>query len=470
MSERLTVWLYGTPVAHLDEPNPFRYRLRFTEAALDEFGENSRVLSLGLPITRTEVRDRDHRTGTNPVGAFLEGLLPEGNLRTQLAAALNVASFDKMALLRHVGRECAGAVQFMPEGQAPSRGRVIPLSDSDVADLVADLPTYHLVDSIPQASLAGIQDKVLLARIDDESWGLPVEGAASTHLVKPQPLTGSLPGLVEAEHWALRVARDGGLNAAHSSLASFRGRSAVIVERYDRINGRRVHQEDLCQALGLPPGDKYERQGEHRLRNLVRLATPQAADPVEFQHDILAAVVANAVLGNGDAHSKNYSLLISPAGAVTLAPLYDVAPVMALDPKFGSTGHFINNKSRINHLTVHDFVEEATTWGMSRAAAEKTVVGTMTNLADTVRAESPGATEELHRMIKDRLEAAWTQRQWPIPQWADNRTSPGTRDATPAGPTLRLHPPAANAGDVWVEPHQRRGKQVQGHWRRRPVR
>ncbi|WP_245669415.1 HipA N-terminal domain-containing protein [Nocardia speluncae] len=128
----LAVWLYGHRVAHLTEPGTYRYKLEFTDEALDVFGPGARVLSLALPFDTKAVTDAKG-TGPRPVAAFLEGLLPEGSLRRHLAANLGVTAIDKLELLRAVGAECAGAVQFLPEGEVPSAGTARELTADEVS-------------------------------------------------------------------------------------------------------------------------------------------------------------------------------------------------------------------------------------------------------------------------------------------------------------------------------------------------
>ncbi|MGW5385573.1 HipA N-terminal domain-containing protein [Nocardia sp. NPDC003963] len=136
------------------------------------------MLSLALPFDTEAVVDAKGAS-RRPVAAFLEGLLPEGNFRRHLAAGLGVTAIDTLALLRAVGAECAGAVQFVSEGEMLSAGTIRELTDDEVNRVVADLPTYHLPEgTAPQASLAGIQDKVLLVARPDGSWGWPRGGAA----------------------------------------------------------------------------------------------------------------------------------------------------------------------------------------------------------------------------------------------------------------------------------------------------
>ena len=416
-NRHLDVWLHGIRVARLKEPSRFRFRMDFTTDALDTFGEGSRVLSLALPISPKPAVDRKGRAG-GIVSAFIEGLLPEGNLRQHLATEAGVPVTDTMALLQMVGAECAGAVQILPVGVEPGGGHVRRLTDEEVTRLVADLPTYHLPDgTTPQASLAGIQDKVLLVALSDGAWGWPEAGAPSTHIIKPEPLGAALPHLIQTENWALRVARRASIAAAESVLAKFDERNAIIVTRYDRTpSGERLHQEDFCQALGLDPQAKYESTAEFkrygsRLRRLARVAAARSQDPDAFRIALLEAVTFNIVIGNGDAHSKNYSLLIDRAGSVSLAPLYDAAPVMHLDSRYKSTGQVINGRTNIDSVDVDDLVNEGASWGMSARRGRATAEATMERVYQSVDqvALPPGAEH-----LKTKLESLWVRRAWPV--------------------------------------------------------
>lgn len=411
----LDVWLYGVHVARLSEPSRFRLRLEFTEEALDVFGEGSRVLSLSLPFSLRPVQDR--RDGPGRVSAFIEGLLPEGNLRRHIATQAGVAVTDTMTLLESVGAECAGAVQILAGGVKPGAGRVRPLTGQEVDSLIAALPTYHLPEGVtPQASLAGIQDKVLLVSLPDDEWGWPEAGAASTHIIKPEPLGGAVKNLVQSEDWALRVACGADIQSAESCLEQFEEREVIVVTRYDRTpDGNRMHQEDFCQALGLGPQAKYESTSEagrlgSRLRRLARAAAPRAPDPDAFRLALLHAVTFNVVIGNADAHSKNYSVMINRDGSTDLAPIYDAAPVMYLDPAFKGTGQVINGKTSIDAIDVDDLVAEATSWGMGVRRADTAVRSCMERVYSSVeRFALPSGAER----VKPNLERLWNRRSWP---------------------------------------------------------
>ena len=412
----LAVWLHGVRVASLSEPSPFRLRIDFTDDALDAFGEGSRVLSLALPLSARPIRDAKDRSSGHPVSAFVEGLLPEGNVRQHIASQAGLPVTDTMGLLARVGAECAGAVQFLPEGAVPSTGDVRRLSDREVETLVADLPTYHLpAGATPQASLAGIQDKVLLVALPDGGWGWPGAGAQSTHVIKPEPLGGALPHLIQTEDWALRTARQASIPAAESRLAKFERREAIIVTRYDRsAAGERLHQEDFCQALGLDPQAKYESTAESerhgsRLKRIARAAAARAHDPDAFRIALLEAVTFNVVIGNGDAHSKNYSVMIDRDGSITLAPVYDAAPTFYLDPRYKGTGHVINGKTSVDSVDVEDLVGEAASWGTSERRARAAVGVVFERIRAAVdRVPLPAGAEH----VMGNLENLWTQRSW----------------------------------------------------------
>ncbi|CDO87978.1 iron permease [Mycobacterium triplex] len=431
----LDVWLYGVHVARLSEPRRFLLRLEFTEEALDTFGEGSRVLSLALPISRKPIQDRDDKL---QVSAFIEGLLPEGNLRRHIATEARVPINDPMPLLERVGGECAGAVQILLDGAKPGAGQIRRLTKQEVDSLIEDLPTYHLPEgATPQASLAGIQDKVLLVALSNGEWGWPEAGAASTHIIKPEPLGGAVKHLIQTEDWALRVAHGAGINAAESRLAWFGEREAIVVVRYDRTpEGNRLHQEDFCQALGLDPAAKYESTSEatrsgSRLRRIARAAAPRALDPDGFRLALLQAVTFNVVIGNADAHSKNYSMMIGRDGSVSLAPIYDASPIRHLDPAFKGTGHVINGKTSIDRINVDDLAAEAASWGMGERRARAAVRSCMERIYSSVeRVALPPGTES----VRPNLDRLWTQRSWPTASLKSGDSDSALDAASPQKP------------------------------------
>lgn len=381
MSEVLHIWLHGRRLGQLERLRNGRLRLRYADKALDVHGIGARPLSLSLPLT-------DRRVEGDRLERFFDNLLPEGSVRGALEREHGVRPGDTFALLSAVGRECAGAIQLTTDDAPPGDGRLIALSAAEVDRVVSQLPTLATPDGQPvSASLGGIQAKVLLTRTA-EGWAWPADGAMSTHIVKPEPIADvTVPDLVRWEEWTLRLARAAGLAAARCELADFDGRLAIVVERFDRADGQRAHQEDFTQALGVAARDKYESGvGEGRLARVAREAGAEAISPVSFVADEIAQVAFNLMVGNGDAHSKNYSLAISESATYAMAPLYDVAPVYLLNDVLQHFGHSLRGQARLPYLTAHHLIGEVRTWGVSGAVVSEVLTSVATRVREAVAA------------------------------------------------------------------------------------
>jgi serine/threonine-protein kinase HipA len=317
----LDVLLGASTVGRLHEREPGRdYSFEYSEAVA---AAGSPRLSVSLPCGRGEFEPADTRP-------FFEGLLPEGPIRERIAIDLKVSSSNSFELLARLGRDCAGAVVVLPEGEGvEATGEVEWLPEDALADLIDRLPANPLGvagRAKLRLSLAGLQRKAVLIRRDDGTFGKPTAIHPSTHIVKPQYSDSEYADLVHNEHFCMSVAAATGLDVARTAIAAIAGRPCLLVERFDRtvLDGRvaRLHQEDLCQALGVLPGLKYESEGGPGLGAIARLLQ---AESVRGGADVLAlvrATILNYVLGNGDAHAKNFALL--HADGLRLAPLYDI--------------------------------------------------------------------------------------------------------------------------------------------------
>lgn len=293
----------------------------------------SRPISLSLPL-----KQRFDARETRP---FFEGLLPEGAIREQLARQLRLASGDTYDLLAELGRDCAGALQILRNEPGTESPSVDWLSDEALDELIRELPRHPLgvsaKDERLRLSLAGVQQKAVLVRDESGRFGRPLDGMPSSHIVKPEQVDGeypgsggvAYPGLAANECFCMRLAARCGLAAAKVEPIRLADRSCLIVERFDRdlstSPAGRIHQEDLCQALGLTPDFKYQHE-DWRLPSYAALAELLDEHSPAPGADRLAgalAAVFNFLVGNADAHAKNISLLHTPDG-VRLAPLYDV--------------------------------------------------------------------------------------------------------------------------------------------------
>ena len=286
-------------------------------------------LSLSMPLRA----DPFSRASVEP---WLAGLLPDDeDVLRAWSSRFQVSRRNAFGLLSEVGEDCAGAVQFVrPERLEEFLDAGPPLiewlAEEEVEHrlrvLRSDPGLGRLPDDAGRFSLAGVQPKTALL-FDDGRWGLPVGKTPTTHILKPE--NPHFPGLVENEHLCLRLARAAGLPAAASRTERFGDQLALVVTRYDRrrIGSEwvRLHQEDFCQALGVPPEGKYQNEGGPTVRAMLDLVRTESAQPEEDVRTLARAIMLNWILGATDSHAKNFSLLIGPAGQVRLAPLYDIA-------------------------------------------------------------------------------------------------------------------------------------------------
>lgn len=280
--------------------------------------------------------------------AVFGGLLPEEGQRTAIARALGVSPDNPFRLLAALGGDVAGALAFLPTGERPPQatiGTPEPLDDAALAELIGRLPYVPMLagEGGARLSLAGAQSKLPVVLVAGKI-AVPLPGQPSTHLIKPEP--DRFPGLAANEAFCLALARAVGLDAADAEWRQANGRPYLLVTRYDReaTDGevRRLHQEDFAQALGVPSNRKYAAEGGPVFRDCFALLRDSATRPAREVLKLVDAAIFNVVIGNADAHAKNFSLLRQEGGGspVVLAPLYDlVGTVMwpELSPRFAMT-------------------------------------------------------------------------------------------------------------------------------------
>lgn len=239
----------------------------------------------------------------------------------------------------------------------------------------------------------------------DGAWGRPVDGTPSTHLLKPE--IAAYPHTVENEAFCMRIARHLGLAVAAVETTEIAGRKLIVVERYDRAVGadgsvERVHQEDFCQATGIPPDTKYEEDGGPTLRRVADIL--QAVATPDSLERLAQAVTLNVVLGNGDAHAKNFSLLHTPSGRLSLTPLYDL--MCTLHYGDDRLAMYVDSVQRTDRVTAERIVNEAIRWGMSARQAGAIVDDILARAPGAValaREETGGVPDELAATIERRL-------------------------------------------------------------------
>ena len=329
MSPELRAYLDGLPVGTFTQTSQGALGFRYDD---DRDSARRTLLSWSMPFERSQ-------HGNRVVRAWLDGLLPDNQMvRERWARQYAVSANNPFALLRHVGRDAAGAVQILPPGTASEdaaerRGDVEWLDDAEVVAMLGEL-AEHRYDWDPgrQAgrwSLAGAQSKMALHRDPTaRRWGIPRDSTPTTHILKPV-----IPGLDDHhinEVLCLKAARRLGLAAAAVDVMESGAVQAMVSVRYDRVMGpdgvyHRLHQEDLCQALAVHPSLKYQSEGGPGIGQIADLlATFDLRDREAARGRFFDGVAYNVLIGGTDAHAKNYSLLLAGRRA-QFAPLYDVA-------------------------------------------------------------------------------------------------------------------------------------------------
>ena len=335
MTRALDIWWDARRVGQLTQNQHGELGFVYAPEWLDD--DEAQALSASLPKRAKPFTRRECRP-------FFAGLLPEESQRDAAARALGVSRGNDFALLDRLGGDVAGALQLLPPGEAPALPaldrRPIPLDDAGLIRVLDALPLRPLLageDGL-RLSLAGAQSKVPVVLVEG-AVALPLPGQPTTHILKP-PIS-RFPATTENEAFAMRLAAAIGFDVASVEPRVVRDRPFLLVQRYDRAIGddgnvRRIHQEDFCQALGVPPEIKYASEGGAAFKDCFGLLRRVAARPAAEVLKLLDAVIFNAIAGNADAHGKNFSILYD-AGGARLAPLYDVLATVAypdLSPKF----------------------------------------------------------------------------------------------------------------------------------------
>ena len=286
-------------------------------------------LSQSLPL--------DGDPGPAVVHAYFGGLLPEGEPRRLLARRLGVSERNDFALLGAIGGDCAGAITLAPPGAAPGDGGETDiewLDDAQLAELIATLPDHPMLadeDGEVRLSLAGAQDKLPVVADAAGRVGLTKGRTPSTHILK-MPIA-RFPGTVVNEAFCLAFGYRLGVPTVEAWPRRAGEHAYLLVQRYDRVRQpdgtyARLHQEDFCQALGIPSERKYEVEGGPSLADCFALVRRATSVPAKHTLVLLDAVALNFLVGNHDAHGKNFSLLRS-RDRTRLAPFYDVLSTVA---------------------------------------------------------------------------------------------------------------------------------------------
>jgi serine/threonine-protein kinase HipA len=336
--KQLSVYLYGKEAGRFTEEGgeiTFRYRDEWLKAV-----EQRQVhpLSVSLPASS--------QFTVKAPAAFIAGLLPDnGKHREMLALELGIdGDPSDLNFLSKLGRDCAGALTIIPSEEDIDIGpkaSIDWLQEEALTRYIAALPRHPLLVDEEDGvllSLAGVNDKAAVVATKNKI-GLPKHGMPSTHIIKAD-----IPGLkdsIRVEHFCLRLAEACGQEVPKSDVKVAGDQTFVLMRRYDRRTVAeptgprlyRLHQEDFCQAMGLHPAKKYERHGGPSWKDCFALMSV-TSDPVRARETLLDRAILQYLIGNPDAHGKNYSLLYSRSGDIKLAPFYDLNNAAAFRSNF----------------------------------------------------------------------------------------------------------------------------------------
>lgn len=393
-SSALAVLLNGRHVGQLSRAASGAIDFRYAREWLD--WEHAIPVSLSLPLDTL-------RYSGAPVMAVFDNLLPDSDdIRRRIAGRVGAGGADAYSLLAAVGRDCVGALQFLPDeegGAAPAAIDAEPIGEDAIADLLRNLGRAPLgleADDAFRISIAGAQEKTALLWSDGQ-WLKPRGTTPTTHILKP-PI-GELPNgidlshSVENEHLCLGFLRELGLPIAATRIERFGDRPVLVVERFDRFRARdgrllRRPQEDLCQALGVPPLREYEDHGGPGVTDILRLLAASDRPDVD-RRMVMTAIVAFWLLGATDGHAKNFSIHLGPGGRFAATPLYDV---LSAEPSLAA--HQINRRQmrlamaigdrrryRIDEIAPRHFVQTAIRAGYAEDATRALLMELRTTAA-----------------------------------------------------------------------------------------
>ena len=352
--------------------------------------EHAMPISLSLPL-----REETHQGG--PVIAYLENLLPDNQaIRERIAARVRAGGSDAWHMLEKIGRDCVGALQFF-SGEVPKVGALEgePVSEAQIADMLRNLANAPLgldEEDDFRISIAGAQEKTALLR-HEGAWIRPSGLTPTTHILKTQlgvlPAGIDLSDSVENEFICMSFCRAMGMDVAEVEIADFEDVRSLVVMRFDRRwtkDGRliRLPQEDFCQALTIPPSQKYQMDGGPGITEGIGLLTG-SDDPEADQCAFFRAQVLFWLLGATDGHAKNFSVALRPGG-FRMTPLYDVLSAQkAVDDgqirqnrmrlAMAVDGHY-----RINEVVPRHFLQAAKSAGYGVALAEEILSNIMAEL------------------------------------------------------------------------------------------
>jgi serine/threonine-protein kinase HipA len=351
MSRILDVYLHEIFAGQLIQDNSGALSFVYDAAYLEQ---SSPALSISMPL-------RAEPLGRQVAQAFFSGLLPDEIVRHRLAKYLGVSEKNPFSLLEAIGGECAGALSLYPKGGKPAPTSIDDIevlddqSLKEILDLLKRRPLLAGDDGL-RLSLAGAQDKIAVGMVDGKI-ALVRGNSPTTHILKP--VIDSIKDSVHNEVFCMRLASMIGLDVPKVEIRWLGDLPYFLVERYDRKrdaegNIKRLHQEDFCQALGVMPELKYEREGGPNIVRCQDILDKYSVRPAVDNLKFLERIIFNYLIGNADAHGKNFSLLYV-RGKPELAPAYDLLCTAVYEGLSTRMAMKIGKKSRPEEVFIRNW-------------------------------------------------------------------------------------------------------------------
>ncbi|MBQ3280972.1 MAG: type II toxin-antitoxin system HipA family toxin [Eubacterium sp.] len=365
-----------TPVGTIEGKGPSSARFRYDRDYLRS--SDAVQVSISLPL-------REKPFSAAVTAAFFEGLLPEGFTRRTVAQWMHVDEGDYLPILHGLGRECLGALCITEDGDSMDASYE-PISSDRVRELAAEgaSRSAELVTNA-HLSLTGASGKAGLYHADgSDQWYLPLGLAPSTHIVKQSHVR--FDNIVLNEQLAQMTAEKCGIKVPKSFIINTgnggEGEVLLATERYDRVmdppageidglaRPYRLHQEDFAQVMGIPAYSKYEQAGDNYLPRMFDVLRAYSSDPVADQVRLWDTIVFDYLIGNTDAHLKNFSLLYSSdLRTMRLSPAYDIVSTAVYEQSTRELAIHIGGASTLDEVTKNSFRQAAEEAGLGARMA-----------------------------------------------------------------------------------------------------
>lgn len=326
----------------------------------------SAPISINLPLKNTKFSAQETKN-------YFSGLLPEGFIRSSIAQNMHIDSNDYLSILLLLGQECLGAIIIYEDNSLINTASYEKLSSKQIAQLAEEGSTKS-ISMVQKAhlSLAGASGKVgLYYDKSSNTWYLPKHTAPSTHIVKQSHIR--LENIVINELLCLKTAKKLGLNVSSAFIIDTlndKEKLLFATKRYDRALSKnkinnlykpyRLHQEDFAQALNISSQDKYESGNSGYFKKMQNLLNTYSSDPIRDIEQLWKITLFNLLIGNTDAHIKNFSLLYSKdLKQIRLAPAYDLISTIIYDESTSNMAFSIGNVQTLYNINIDSIYAEA---------------------------------------------------------------------------------------------------------------